>query len=62
MSHRSRGSVDSVPSTTVCIANRYLTHFDVFYSTCTMSDSRRMAKPVDGTEGRRLSYKRVKDR
>jgi transposase-like protein len=39
---------------------RYLTEFDFRYSTCNMTDAQRMAKLVDGAEGRRLSYKRIK--
>jgi len=39
---------------------RYLTEFDFRYSTCEMSEAGRMAKLVDGADGRRLSYKRVK--
>jgi len=39
---------------------RYLTHFDFLYSTCHMSDAQRMERLVEGADGRRLSYKRVK--
>jgi len=39
---------------------RYLTEFDFRYSTSAMSDRGRMMRLVDGADGRRLSYKRVK--
>lgn len=39
---------------------RYLTEFDFRYSTSGMCDRGRMVRLIDGAEGRRLSYKRVK--
>ena len=39
---------------------RYLTEFDFRYSTREMTDARRMARLVEGADGRRLSYKRTK--
>ena len=39
--------------------HRYLAEFDFRFSTCKMSDTARMQKLIDQTEGRRLAYKRV---
>jgi transposase-like protein len=42
--------------------DRYLGEFDFRYSTCHLTDTERMARLMGQTGGRRVSYKRVKDR
>jgi transposase-like protein len=39
--------------------HRYLTEFDFRYTTCKMSDSARMERIMEQSEGRRLTYRRV---
>ena len=41
---------------------RYLIEFDFRYSTCKMSDERRVQRLMGQVDGRRLSYKRTKAR
>jgi transposase-like protein len=38
--------------------HRYVTEFDFRYSTCKLADSERMAKIINGTTGRRLTYRK----
>jgi transposase-like protein len=41
--------------------HRYLAEHDFRYSTCRLSDTARMARIIDQSEGRRLTYRRVKN-
>ena len=41
--------------------HRYLDEFDYRYSTRDMSDTERMRRVIDQTQGRRLSYKPMTD-
>jgi hypothetical protein len=40
---------------------RYLAEFDFRYSTCKLSDSERLQRMVDQTQGRRLTYEPLRD-